>query len=57
MAGIYIDCSTHEIIGNESVRIQSAQCWFPGLAIFNAKYQYTYQTELGNCYGLKLAKC
>ena len=52
MAGIYSDCSTHEIIG-----IQSAQCWFPGLAIFNAKYQYIYQTELGNCYGLKLAKC
>jgi len=24
-------------IGNESVPIQSAQCWFPGLAISNAK--------------------
>ena len=24
-------------IGNENVPIQLAQCWFPGLAIFNAK--------------------
>ena len=23
--------------GNESVPIQLAQCWFPGLAIYNAK--------------------
>ena len=25
------------LIGNESVPIQLAQCWFPGLAVFNAK--------------------
>jgi len=25
------------LIGNESVPIQLAQCWFPGLAISNAK--------------------
>jgi len=27
----------HDSTGNESVPIQSAQCWFPGLAIFTAK--------------------
>jgi len=26
-----------KILGNESVPIQLAQCWFPGLAISNAK--------------------
>jgi len=44
---------------NESVPIQLAQCWFPGLAISNAKIQIiifvkqnirkqSYQTALGN---------
>ena len=51
-------------IGKESVPIQLAQCWFPGLAISNAKkiylkkIKYTQeilQTALGDCYGLKLA--
>jgi len=51
-------------IGKESVPIQLAQCWFPGLAISNAKkyiffkIKYTQeilQTALGHCYGLKLA--
>jgi len=32
-------------IGNESVPIQLAQCWFPGLAIFNAKYKYIFQIK------------
>jgi len=48
-----------------NVPIQLAQCWFPGLAISNAKYVYIfflnvrtqfYQTALWNCYGLNLAK-
>jgi len=30
-------------IGNESVPIQLAQCWFPGLAISNAKYKYIFK--------------
>jgi len=36
---LYSDKSTyrHECIGNESVPIQLAQCWFPGLAIYNTK--------------------
>jgi len=29
-------------IGNESVPIQLAQCWFPGLVISNAKYKYIF---------------
>jgi len=29
--------STLSLVGNESVPIQLAQCWFPGLAISNAK--------------------
>jgi len=37
----YIDSLPHTVratsIGNESVPIQLAQCWFPGLAISNAK--------------------
>jgi len=32
-------------IGNDSVPIQLAQCWFPGLAISNAKYKYIFQTK------------
>jgi len=31
----YSTCSRY--IGNDSVQIQLAQCWFPRLAIFNAK--------------------
>ena len=31
----------HQSVENESVPIQLAQCWFPGLAISNAKI-YTY---------------
>jgi len=56
---------------NQSAPIQLSQCRFPGLAISNANiyiYIYIYifernireqfyQTALGNCYGLKLAKC
>jgi len=47
--------------------IQLAQCRFPGLAISNSKIlvyffqknvrKQFYQTALGNCYGLNLAKC
>ena len=29
-------------IGNESVPIQLAQCWFPGLAIYNGRFQIKY---------------
>ena len=54
--------------GDEGVPIQLAQCWFPGLAISNAKIKKIYfqikyreavffQTPLGNCYGLKLPNC
>jgi len=32
-------------IGNESVPIQLAQFWFPGLAISNAKYKYIFQMK------------
>jgi len=30
-------CLAEGAMGNEGVLIQLAQCWFPGLAIFNAK--------------------
>ena len=53
-------------IGNESAPIQLAQCWFPALSVSIAKIliyfsnkiyrKKFYQTALGNCYGLKLAK-
>ena len=44
--------------GNESAPMQLAQCWFPGLAVSNAKnINVLFQTALGNCSGLKLAKC
>jgi len=44
--------------GSESVPMQLAQCWFPGLAISSAKnINVLFQTALGKCYGLKLAKC
>ena len=53
-------CHNGRTIGNKSVQIQLAQCWFPGLAISNAKIyiymlngKYTeaifYQIALGNC--------
>ena len=53
------------VTGNESVPIQLAQCWFP---FPMPKYEYIFQiksyvrkhfyrTALGNCYGLKLARC
>jgi len=29
-------------VGNESVPIQLAQCWFPGLASSNAKIYYRF---------------
>ena len=34
--------STHPPRGNEILPIQLAQCWFPGLAIFNAKHKPVY---------------
>jgi len=40
--------------------IQMAQCWFPGLAISNAKnkiHRSSFIKPLWNCYGLKLQKC
>jgi len=52
--------------GIESVPIQLAQCWFPGLAISNAKIWIYFsknilkqfcQTALESCHGLKLPKC
>ena len=33
-------------IGNESVPIQLAQCWFPGLAISNDKIQIDFSNEI-----------
>ena len=36
---------SHCPIGNESVPIQSAQCWFTGLAISNAKIQCVFQIK------------
>jgi len=33
------------LIGNESVPIQLAQCWFPGLAICNAKIYIYFQIK------------
>ena len=35
--GHSVEGGAHKIIGNESVPIQLAQCWFPGLVISNAK--------------------
>jgi len=35
-------------LGNESVPILLAQCWFPGLAISNAKYKYIFQIKQNN---------
>ena len=32
-------------IGNESVPIQMAQCWFHGLAISNIKYKYIFRMQ------------
>jgi len=32
-------------IGNESVPIQLAQCWFPGLAISNAKIHIYFSNK------------
>jgi len=32
-------------MGNESVPIQLAQCWFPGLAISNAEIQICFQMK------------
>ena len=52
--------------GNESVPIQLAQCWFPGLAIASAKmfvyfsneiYRSNFIKPLGKYYGLNLQKC
>ena len=33
-------------IGNESVPIQLAQCWFPGLAISNAKILIYFSNKI-----------
>jgi len=33
-------------IGNESVPIQLAQCWFPGLAISNAIIQIYFSSKI-----------
>ena len=33
-------------IGSESVPIQLAQCWFPGLAISNAKIRIYFSNEI-----------
>jgi len=35
--GLVIEFEHNLAIGNESVPMQLAQCWFPGLAITNAK--------------------
>ena len=40
-------------IGNESVPIQSAQCWFPGLAISSAKIQIYFSNKI---YGSNFVK-
>jgi len=34
------------VLGNESVPIQVAQCWFPGLAISNAKNKYIFSNKI-----------
>jgi len=36
----------NEEIGNESVPIQLAQCWSPGLAIFNANIQIYFSNKM-----------
>jgi len=38
--------SFHELIGNESVPIQLAQCWFPGLAISSAKISIYFSNKI-----------
>jgi len=37
---------TAQAIGNESVPIQLTQCWFPGLAVSNAKIKIYFSNEL-----------
>ena len=44
--GLWLSVLQQLVIGNESVLIQLAQCWFPGLAISNAKISiYFFQIE------------
>jgi len=38
----FVEQRLEQLTGNESVPIQMAQCWFPGLAIINAKYKYIF---------------
>ena len=38
-------CNGIILIGNESVSIQLAQCWFTRPAISNAKIKYIFQTK------------
>jgi len=41
------------LIGNENVPMQLAQCWFPGLAISNAKIQIYFSNKI---YGINFIK-
>jgi len=57
----YIGATELKMIGNESVPIQLAQCWFRGAGLFRCKnktifFKYNirkqfYQTALENCCG------
>jgi len=47
----YLDCGANLLLaepqlGNGSVPIQIAQCWFPGLAISNAKIKIYFSSKL-----------
>ena len=43
-------------IGNESVPIQLAQCWFPGLAISNAKLLIYFSNKIYESNFIKLLR-
>jgi len=64
----FATCRLRErLIGNESVPIQLAQCWFSRPAIPMPKYKYIFSNKMHRrnfmkqhsetCYGWKLAKC
>jgi len=42
----FVEQRLEQLTGNESVPIQLAQCWFPGLAIINAKYKYIFSNKI-----------
>jgi len=42
----FFTCARVMTIGSESVPIQLAQCWFPGLAISNAKILIYFSNKI-----------